>query len=127
MALLAVQAGFTIWLGVKAGDAGDNRFGPPPKDLPRALVDPIVAIGIVAAPRPHPLALVLARDHTGMLVIERAVVAVMRAAIAIDPCIRRMRWRVCAVRSSTFSVPQIMLFIARPVFADGRRGVFGIG
>jgi uncharacterized membrane protein YhaH (DUF805 family) len=33
MALLAVQAGFTIWLGAKAGDAGDNRFGPPPKDL----------------------------------------------------------------------------------------------
>jgi uncharacterized membrane protein YhaH (DUF805 family) len=33
MALLAVQAGFTIWLGVKAGDAGDNRFGPPPKDF----------------------------------------------------------------------------------------------
>jgi uncharacterized membrane protein YhaH (DUF805 family) len=33
MALLAVQAGFTIWLGVKAGDAGDNRFGPPHKDM----------------------------------------------------------------------------------------------
>jgi uncharacterized membrane protein YhaH (DUF805 family) len=31
-ALLSIQAGFTIWLGVKSGDAGDNRFGPPPKD-----------------------------------------------------------------------------------------------
>ena len=31
--LLAIQAGFTIWLGAKAGDAGDNRFGPPPKDV----------------------------------------------------------------------------------------------
>jgi uncharacterized membrane protein YhaH (DUF805 family) len=31
-ALLAIQAGFTIWLGMKKGDAGDNRFGPRPKD-----------------------------------------------------------------------------------------------
>jgi uncharacterized membrane protein YhaH (DUF805 family) len=31
-ALVLIQAGFTIWLGVKAGDAGDNKFGPPPKD-----------------------------------------------------------------------------------------------
>ena len=30
LALLAIQAGFTIWLGAKAGDAGSNRFGPPP-------------------------------------------------------------------------------------------------
>lgn len=33
VALLAIQAGFTIWLGMKNGDAGDNRFGPPPKDF----------------------------------------------------------------------------------------------
>lgn len=29
--LLAIQAGFTIWLGAKAGDIGGNRFGPPPQ------------------------------------------------------------------------------------------------
>lgn len=28
--LLAIQFGFTIWLGVRKGDPGDNRFGPPP-------------------------------------------------------------------------------------------------
>lgn len=28
--VLAIQFGFTIWLGVKKGDPGDNRFGPPP-------------------------------------------------------------------------------------------------
>jgi hypothetical protein len=33
VALLAIQAGFTIWLGARAGDGGDNRFGSPPKDL----------------------------------------------------------------------------------------------
>jgi len=27
---LIVQFGFTIWLGVRKGDAGNNRFGPPP-------------------------------------------------------------------------------------------------
>ncbi len=27
---LIVQFGFTIWLGAKAGDAGGNKFGPPP-------------------------------------------------------------------------------------------------
>jgi uncharacterized membrane protein YhaH (DUF805 family) len=27
---LAIQFGFTIWLGIKQGDPGDNRFGPPP-------------------------------------------------------------------------------------------------
>jgi uncharacterized membrane protein YhaH (DUF805 family) len=26
---LVVQYGFTIWLGIKAGDPDDNRFGPP--------------------------------------------------------------------------------------------------
>jgi uncharacterized membrane protein YhaH (DUF805 family) len=31
VALIAVQFGFTIWLGVKKGDPGDNRFGPPPE------------------------------------------------------------------------------------------------
>jgi len=31
-AVLVVQGGFTIWLGVKRGDAGDNKFGPPPND-----------------------------------------------------------------------------------------------
>jgi uncharacterized membrane protein YhaH (DUF805 family) len=30
LVLLAIQFGFTIWLGVRKGDAGDNRFGPPP-------------------------------------------------------------------------------------------------
>jgi uncharacterized membrane protein YhaH (DUF805 family) len=27
------QFGFTIWLGVKKGDAGQNRFGPPPEQI----------------------------------------------------------------------------------------------
>jgi len=27
---LIVQFGFTIWLGIRKGDAGNNRFGPPP-------------------------------------------------------------------------------------------------
>ena len=31
--LLLVQGGFTIWLGVKAGEPGSNRFGPPPGKL----------------------------------------------------------------------------------------------
>jgi uncharacterized membrane protein YhaH (DUF805 family) len=30
--MLLVQAGFTIWLGARKGDAGENRFGPPPND-----------------------------------------------------------------------------------------------
>jgi uncharacterized membrane protein YhaH (DUF805 family) len=30
LASLLVQYGFSIWLGVKAGDRGENRFGPPP-------------------------------------------------------------------------------------------------
>lgn len=30
IALLAIQFGFTIWLGVRKGDDGSNRFGPPP-------------------------------------------------------------------------------------------------
>lgn len=30
LASLFVQYGFTIWLGVKAGDGAENRFGPPP-------------------------------------------------------------------------------------------------
>lgn len=29
---LLFQFGFTIWLGIKKGDAGDNKFGAPPKD-----------------------------------------------------------------------------------------------
>ena len=33
IALLANLAGFTIWLGVRKGDAGDNRFGPPPPEF----------------------------------------------------------------------------------------------
>jgi len=33
IALLAIQAGFTIWLGVKKGEAGDNRCGPPPREF----------------------------------------------------------------------------------------------
>jgi uncharacterized membrane protein YhaH (DUF805 family) len=28
-----IQLGFTIWLGVKKGDAGNNRFGAPPEDI----------------------------------------------------------------------------------------------
>jgi uncharacterized membrane protein YhaH (DUF805 family) len=31
--LLAIQFGFTIWLGVKKGDPGSNRFGPVPTSL----------------------------------------------------------------------------------------------
>ena len=27
------QFGFTIWLGVKKGDQGSNRFGPPPEQI----------------------------------------------------------------------------------------------
>jgi uncharacterized membrane protein YhaH (DUF805 family) len=30
LVLIAIQFGFTIWLGIKKGDPGDNRFGPPP-------------------------------------------------------------------------------------------------
>jgi hypothetical protein len=30
LASLLVQYGFSIWLGVKAGDPSENRFGPPP-------------------------------------------------------------------------------------------------
>ena len=30
LVLLAIQFGFTIWLGIKKGDPGNNRFGPPP-------------------------------------------------------------------------------------------------
>ena len=30
LALLAIQFGFTIWLGIRKGDPGNNRFGPPP-------------------------------------------------------------------------------------------------
>jgi uncharacterized membrane protein YhaH (DUF805 family) len=33
LALIAIQFGFTIWLGVRKGDPGDNRFGPPPAPL----------------------------------------------------------------------------------------------
>lgn len=33
LAAAVVQFGFTIWLGVKKGDAGDNRFGSPPPSL----------------------------------------------------------------------------------------------
>jgi len=32
LAGLIFQFGFTIWLGAKKGDAGDNKFGAPPKD-----------------------------------------------------------------------------------------------
>jgi uncharacterized membrane protein YhaH (DUF805 family) len=30
---LIVQFGFTIWLGAKSGDAGKNKFGPPPESI----------------------------------------------------------------------------------------------
>ena len=33
LAVLVVQGGFTIWLGSRRGDAGTNRFGPPPAGL----------------------------------------------------------------------------------------------
>jgi hypothetical protein len=28
-----IQFGFTIWLGMKKGDSGNNRFGAPPEDI----------------------------------------------------------------------------------------------
>jgi uncharacterized membrane protein YhaH (DUF805 family) len=31
--VLLIQGGFTIWLGAKAGEPGNNRFGPPPGKL----------------------------------------------------------------------------------------------
>lgn len=31
LALLGTQLGYMIWLGIKRGDPGDNRFGPPTK------------------------------------------------------------------------------------------------
>ena len=33
LVLIAIQFGFTIWLGKKKGDPGDNRYGPPPAPL----------------------------------------------------------------------------------------------
>ena len=30
---VVVQFGFTIWLGAKKGDTGENRFGPPAPDI----------------------------------------------------------------------------------------------
>jgi uncharacterized membrane protein YhaH (DUF805 family) len=33
LAAIIVQFGFTIWLGAKKGDAGNNRFGTPPEDI----------------------------------------------------------------------------------------------
>jgi uncharacterized membrane protein YhaH (DUF805 family) len=33
LAAVIVQFGFTIWLGAKKGDGGNNRFGPPPEDI----------------------------------------------------------------------------------------------
>jgi uncharacterized membrane protein YhaH (DUF805 family) len=33
LVLLAIQFGFTIWLGVKKGEPGENRFGPVPTSL----------------------------------------------------------------------------------------------
>jgi uncharacterized membrane protein YhaH (DUF805 family) len=33
IAAVVVQFGFTIWLGVKKGDEGSNRFGTPPEDI----------------------------------------------------------------------------------------------
>ncbi|HEY8949925.1 MAG TPA: DUF805 domain-containing protein [Rhizomicrobium sp.] len=33
LACVAIQFGFTIWLGVKKGDEGSNRFGAPPEDI----------------------------------------------------------------------------------------------
>lgn len=33
LAAIAIQFGFTIWLGAKKGDDGSNRFGAPPEDI----------------------------------------------------------------------------------------------
>ena len=33
VAAVVIQLGFTIWLGVKKGDEGSNRFGAPPEDI----------------------------------------------------------------------------------------------
>ena len=33
LAAIAIQFGFTIWLGMKKGDSGNNRFGAPPEDI----------------------------------------------------------------------------------------------
>jgi len=33
LAGIVIQLGFTIWLGVKKGDEGSNRFGAPPEDI----------------------------------------------------------------------------------------------
>jgi len=33
IASVVIQFGFTIWLGVKKGDEGSNRFGTPPEDI----------------------------------------------------------------------------------------------
>ena len=33
LAAIIIQFGFTIWLGVKKGDEGSNRFGAPPEDI----------------------------------------------------------------------------------------------
>jgi len=30
LAAIAIQAGFTIWLGIRKGEPGENHFGPPP-------------------------------------------------------------------------------------------------
>lgn len=33
IAAVVIQFGFTIWLGAKKGDEGNNRFGAPPEDI----------------------------------------------------------------------------------------------
>jgi uncharacterized membrane protein YhaH (DUF805 family) len=33
LAAMVIQFGFTIWLGAKKGDEGNNRFGTPPEDI----------------------------------------------------------------------------------------------
>jgi uncharacterized membrane protein YhaH (DUF805 family) len=33
LAAVIIQFGFTIWLGMKKGDSGNNRFGAPPEDI----------------------------------------------------------------------------------------------
>lgn len=33
LAAVIIQFGFTIWLGARKGDPGENRFGPPAPDL----------------------------------------------------------------------------------------------